>query len=146
MSGLRQPRCSLSASGGALDGRRPVDGIADIDPVCRDCRFYRRQKGDEVAQLADAFYNMIWSIRLYRRRLRESEKKYRSLFDSGPDPIFVINPQTFDIIDANPRAVEVYGYSREELIGKPFTELAPEHTHESSTFNPSRARGKPRGW
>ncbi|MCU0562152.1 MAG: PAS domain S-box protein, partial [Desulfobacterales bacterium] len=106
------------------------DGEGTVDPVCLDCRFYRRQKGDEVAQLADAFYNMIWSIRLYRRRLRESEKKYRSLFDSGPDPIFVINHQTFDIIDANPRAVEVYGFSREELIGKPFTELAPEHTHE----------------
>ncbi len=117
-----------------LDGELAVvDGGAEIsgtDPVCRDCRFYRRQKGDEVAQLADAFYNMIWSIRLYRRRLRESEKKYRSLFDSGPDPIFVVNPQTFEIIDANPRAVEVYGYSRDELIGKAFTELAPEHTHE----------------
>ena len=93
--------------------------MVDIDPVCKDCQFYRRQKGDEVARLADAFHNMIWGIRLYRRRLRESEKKYRSLFDSGPDPIFVINHQSFDIIDANPRAVEVYGYRREELIGRP---------------------------
>ncbi|MGE5259061.1 MAG: ATP-binding protein [Hyphomicrobiales bacterium] len=115
---------------GSLTADTPAEGVAEIDPACRDCRFYRRQKGDEVAQLADAFYNMIWSIRLYRRRLRESEKKYRSLFDSGPDPIFVVNPQTYDIIDANPRAVEVYGYRREDLIGKPFTELAPELTHE----------------
>ena len=117
-----------------LDGELAIgdgdDTISGADPVCRNCRFYRRQKGDEVAQLAEAFYNMIWSIRLYRRRLRESEKKYRSLFDSGPDPIFVINHQSFEIIDANPRAVEVYGYSREELIGKAFMELAPEHTHE----------------
>jgi histidine kinase len=114
-----------------LDGNLAAgDTMVATDPVCRDCQFYRRQRGDEVAQLADAFYNMIWGIRLYRRRLRESEKKYRSLFDSGPDPIFVINHQSFDIIDANPRAVEVYGYSREELIGKPFVELAPEHTHE----------------
>ncbi len=111
-----------------LDGIR--DDLPETLPICRDCRFYRRQKGDEVTQLADSFHNMIWSIRLYRRRLRESERKYRSLFDSGPDPIFVINHQTFEIIDANPRAVEVYGYNREELIGKPFTQLAPEHTHE----------------
>jgi len=108
-----------------LDGQTP-----DPNPVCRDCRSYRRQVGDEVAQLADAFYNMLWSIRLYRRRLRESEKKYRSLFDSGPDPIFVINHQSFEIIDANPRAVAVYEYSREELLGKPFMDLAPEHTQE----------------
>lgn len=111
-----------------LDGTR--DDLAEALPICRDCRFYRRQKGDEVTQLADSFHNMIWSIRLYRRRLRESERKYRSLFDSGPDPIFVVNHKTFEIIDANPRAVEVYGYNREELIGKSFTELAPEHTHE----------------
>lgn len=106
------------------------DELPDTLPICRDCRFYRRRNGDEVTQLADSFHNMIWSIRLYRKRLRESERKYRSLFDSGPDPIFVVNHQTFEIIDANPRAVEVYGYNREELIGKPFTELAPEHTHE----------------
>lgn len=130
-----------------LDGNLAPDahggGQGTIDPVCMDCRFYRRQKGDEVAQLADAFYNMIWSIRLYRRRLRESEKKYRSLFDSGPDPIFVINHQSFDIIDANPRAVEVYGFSREELIGKPFTELAPEHTHEY--FQSLQSQGETHG-
>jgi histidine kinase len=130
-----------------LDGNLAFEahggGQGAIDPVCKDCRFYRSQKGDEVAQLADAFYNMIWSIRLYRRRLRESEKKYRSLFDSGPDPIFVINHQSFDISDANPRAVEVYGFSREELIGKPFTELAPEHTHEyfQSLQNQGEAHG-----
>ena len=130
-----------------LDGNLAFEahggGQGAIDPVCMDCRFYRSQKGDEVAQLADAFYNMIWSIRLYRRRLRESEKKYRSLFDSGPDPIFVINHQSFDIIDANPRAVEVYGFSRQELIGKPFTELAPEHTHEyfQSLQNQGEAHG-----
>ena len=111
-----------------LDGIR--DDLPETLPICRDCRFYRRRKGDEVTQLADSFHNMIWSIRLYRRRLRESERKYRSLFDSGPDPIFVVNHQTFEIIDANPRAVEVYGYNQKELIGKSFTELAPEHTHE----------------
>jgi PAS domain S-box-containing protein len=115
---------------GTLAAGAPGEGPGEINPVCRDCQFYRRQKGDEVAQLADAFYNMIWGIRLYRRRLRESEKKYRSLFDSGPDPIFVVNHQTFDIIDANPRAVEIYGYRREELIGKSFTDLAPEHSQE----------------
>ncbi len=99
-------------------------------PGCHNCRFYRRQKGDEVAQLADSFYNMIWNIRLYRRRLYESEEKYRSLFDSGPDPIFVVEDRTFEIIDANPRAVEVYGYSKQELIGKSFLDLDPEHTRE----------------
>ena len=112
-----------------LDGTAPGDDDGIESPaVCKDCRFYRGQKGDEVVQLANSFYNMIWSIRLYRRRLRESEKKYRSLFDSGPDPIFVVSSRTSEIIDANPRAEEVYGYSKAELIGKSFTDMGLEHT------------------
>ena len=46
--------------------------------------------------------SMVWSIRLYRKRLQESEMKYRSLFDSGPDPIFVVDCNTDRILDANP--------------------------------------------
>jgi histidine kinase len=114
-----------------LDGMALTDDDGTGSPaICKDCRFYRGHKGDEVVQLANSFYNMIWSIRLYRRRLRESEKKYRSLFNSGPDPIFVVSYRTFEIIDANPRAEEVYGYNKDELIGKSFKEMSPEYTPE----------------
>ncbi|NTW36087.1 MAG: PAS domain S-box protein, partial [Syntrophobacteraceae bacterium] len=93
---------------------------------CGKCVFYRKRGGDEVVQLADSFHNMVWSIKLYRRRLHESEEKYRSLFDSGPDPIFVVDSTTLQIIDANPRALELYGYEKEDLVGISFLELEPE--------------------
>ncbi len=94
--------------------------------TCAKCNFYRKRTGDEVAQLADSFRNMVWSIRLYRRRLRESEEKYRSLFDSGPDPVFVVDHHNLSILDANPRTEELYGYSKEELLGLRFTDLDPD--------------------
>lgn len=97
---------------------------------CRNCQFYIKRDGDEVVQLGDSFRNMVWSIKLYRRRLRESEEKYKSLFDSGPDPILVVNCSDFSILDANPRATELYGYSHGELIGKPLLELGPESNRE----------------
>lgn len=93
--------------------------------TCKECVFYRKRKGDEVDQLADSFSNMIWSIKLYRRRLRESEEKYRSLFDSNPDPVFVVDLKKKRILDANPRAEEVYGYTKPELLGRPITDLEP---------------------
>jgi PAS domain S-box-containing protein len=93
---------------------------------CEPCVLYRKRTGDEVVQLADSFHNMLWSIRLYRRRLHESEAKYRSLFDNGPDPVFVVDSANFEIFDVNPRVLELYGFEKEELIGTSFLELEPE--------------------
>jgi len=98
--------------------------------TCANCVFYSKRGGDEVVQLGDSFRNMVWSIKLYRRRLRESEEKYRSLFDSGPDPVFVVDCADFRIADANPRAVELYGYEKDELLGMSYLDLGPENRAE----------------
>ncbi|MEF3698379.1 ATP-binding protein [Desulfolutivibrio sp.] len=101
------------------------EATAENVRTCKECVFYKKRKGDEVDQLADSFNNMIWSIKLYRRRLRESEEKYRSLFDSNPDPVFVVDLNKKRILDANPRAEEVYGYTKPELLGRPIADLEP---------------------
>jgi histidine kinase len=90
---------------------------------CNECVVRRKQYGDEVLQLADSFAYMIRSIKLFRSRLRESEAKYRSLFDAGPDPIFVLDRKTLEVLDANPRVEDVYGYAREEIQGMSFKEI-----------------------
>jgi PAS domain S-box-containing protein len=60
--------------------------------------------------------------------LRRSEEKYRQLFSSGPDPVFVLDARTLEILDLNPSAEAAYGFTREALKGKPFTNLGPfEH-------------------
>jgi PAS domain S-box-containing protein len=55
--------------------------------------------------------------------LRESEEKYHALFDYDPNSIFVLNANTLEILDVNVRALEVYGYNKEELTGKSFKDL-----------------------
>lgn len=110
-----------------FDQSRGEERPDDLHRTCADCAFYRKHEGDEVVQLSDSFRNMVWSIKLYRRRLRESEEKYRSLFDSGPDPIFVVDCGTGEIRDANPRTLELYGHTKKELIGMKFLDLGPDH-------------------
>ena len=80
-------------------------------------------RNDEIEQLSDAFNRMTASIRTSREQLRESEQKYRYLFDSGPNPVFVVSRNRYIILDANPAAEEAYGYDRSELIGRPFDDL-----------------------
>ncbi|MDY0275401.1 MAG: ATP-binding protein [Desulfomicrobium sp.] len=110
--------------------RRTHDPEQKTGQVCATCLFYRKRQGDEVIQLADSFMSMVWSIRLYRKRLQESEGKYRSLFDSGPDPIFVVEGSSEVILDANPRAEELYEYTKNELIGLSFIALGGEQARE----------------
>ena len=48
--------------------------------------------------------------------LRESEGRYRSLFEYAPDGILICNTKAY-YIDANPSMCRLLGYSRDELIG-----------------------------
>ena len=47
------------------------------------------------------------------RRLKESETLYRTLFDSARDAIFIMRGDRF--IDCNPRALEIFNCSREDI-------------------------------
>jgi len=49
--------------------------------------------------------------------LRESENKYRRLFDDSVDAIFITSRKG-DVLDANPALLKLFGYTKEELIGK----------------------------
>jgi PAS domain S-box-containing protein len=60
----------------------------------------------------------------------KSEEKYRSLFNNDPNPIFIINHQTYEILDVNERAQESYGYEREEMQGMSFLSLGEADDRE----------------
>ncbi|MBF0552209.1 MAG: PAS domain S-box protein, partial [Deltaproteobacteria bacterium] len=66
----------------------------------------------------------ITHVRLLEEELERSEENYRMLFDNDPHPIFVLNRATLEILDANERALQEYGYAEQELVGKNFLELA----------------------
>lgn len=58
--------------------------------------------------------------------LRESEERYHTLFAHAPDAIFLENEED-EILDANPAACVLLGYSREELLAMKVSDLqAPE--------------------
>ncbi|MCJ7685405.1 MAG: ATP-binding protein [Desulfobacteraceae bacterium] len=90
---------------------------------CYGCHVYKKHVGDEIEQLADSFNHTTRCLKASQVKLKESEEKYRSLSDSGPNPIFVLDRETLEILDLNPSAEETYGYSKEELTGRPFTDL-----------------------
>ena len=81
-------------------------------------------ENSEIEFITGAFLD-ITERKLSERALHESEEKYRSIFNSGPNPIFVLDRTTLEILDANPMAEETYGYDKEEMRGRSFSLLGP---------------------
>ncbi|MBD3249309.1 PAS domain S-box protein [Candidatus Woesearchaeota archaeon] len=59
------------------------------------------------------------------KKLRESEQKYRALFDKANDAIFIADPSTGKIIDANEQAAKLLGLPLKKIIGMHQTRLHP---------------------
>jgi PAS domain S-box-containing protein len=67
-----------------------------------------------------------------REQLRESEKRFRDLFDNSPDAIFV---EGLDgtVLDVNFAACVLHGLTREQLIGRnALNDLIPSHRREDA--------------
>ncbi len=56
----------------------------------------------------------------------KSDKKYRSLFNNDPNPIFIFDPHDYRIFDVNQRARDSYGYPGDELEGTSFFDLGDD--------------------
>ncbi|RZM16112.1 MAG: PAS domain S-box protein, partial [Pedobacter sp.] len=62
--------------------------------------------------------------------LRNSEMKYRLLFEQNPMPMFMLSIPERDFLDVNNAAVEFYGYSREEFLSMNAYDLRSEDETE----------------
>ena len=57
--------------------------------------------------------------------LRDSEERYRLLFDGNPTPLLLFDPATLRFLAVNEAALRQYGYTREEFQRMTITELRP---------------------
>jgi len=76
--------------------------------------------------------------RLAEAAMRESEHKYRHLFEALSDAVFVIDEASGRIIDTNTRAEAILGRTRTEILGSNQAGLFAPHDGQSS-FDALRA-------
>lgn len=71
-------------------------------------------------------------------KLKESETRFRALFEKANDAIFLMDGETF--IDCNPKTLAMFRCRREEIIGKPPTAFSPARQPNGEQSNDSAKR------
>ena len=103
---------------------------------CRNCRLYRAAYGDEIQALAESFDAMtrslkhtIFQLEASRKTIEVSEKKYRRIFESSMDMVFVtdsqgrfldINQTGKTILGGGPMNSAADGFSLSDVFSFPF--------------------------
>ncbi|KIC94590.1 hypothetical protein OI18_10825 [Flavihumibacter solisilvae] len=67
------------------------------------------------------------------QNLRQSEERFRYLFDNNPASIIIWDPQTFRVLEVNDATIRQSGYTREELLSSTIMNRIaekPEHIRE----------------
>jgi histidine kinase len=77
---------------------------------------------NEIVSVMELSTN-ITNLKVLEEELIQSEEAYRLIFDNDPSPIFVVRRADFEVMDANARALDLYGFDKPELVQKTFFDL-----------------------
>ncbi len=65
-----------------------------------------------------------------KEQLKKSEKKYYTFFNNMSNPAFVLDADSFEILDCNESVATVYGFSKTEMIGQSYLALFADDEKE----------------
>ncbi|GAA4321202.1 hypothetical protein GCM10023115_48730 [Pontixanthobacter gangjinensis] len=100
----------------------------------RFSQYFEREKvifvyGNDITPLKKVHNVLSKSIlekERIQQKLAESERKYRSLYDASPLPMWVLDRSTLKFLKVNQAAKDLYGYSEEEFARMTVRDLWPE--------------------
>jgi len=95
----------------------PTHWIVRTSPIKND-------RGEIVAAMEMSVD--VTQRKLLEAELKKSEKKYYAIFDNIPNPVFVLDMKTLEILDCNNSVKSVYGYDKEEILKTSFLKFFKE--------------------
>ena len=65
----------------------------------------------------------ITSLKELEEELVKSQKKYYEIFNNIPNPVFILDADTLEILDCNENVNTLYGYAKSEIVKMSFLDL-----------------------
>ncbi|MCX6136026.1 MAG: PAS domain S-box protein, partial [Ignavibacteriales bacterium] len=90
-------------------------------PIALSTSVVSNEKGQPIALVGIA--TDITERKRAEEEVRESQQLLKGTLSSLLDALFIIDANTVEIIDCNPAASAIFGYTREEMVGKTTTFL-----------------------
>ncbi len=112
-----------------------LDGsIVDTEVTCRQVEFSGKQAIEIVAR-------DITERKRMEHALRESEQRYRTLFEKSLDAVILTDPSgKGTILSANPAACRMFGRTEQEMIGLSRDEMFAPHQPELASLVAEREK------
>ena len=116
----------VAQDGGHLDGveYRVQRKDGEWATVVHDGHFQQRMGGEPPHGVG--FISNITERKLAQAALQESEQRYRTLWETAPDTVVVLD-ETGRIEYANAALTRTFGWATEEMIGQNIERLQPPH-------------------
>jgi two-component system cell cycle sensor histidine kinase/response regulator CckA len=110
------------ARGDVEVGELPADRLVPHKDGSLRCLLWQHSKSDSLVITVGQDITELKQIEL---ALRVSQDRYRLLFDSNPQPMWVYDLETLRYRDVNEAAIEQYGYSRTEFLRMSIRDIRP---------------------
>jgi diguanylate cyclase (GGDEF)-like protein/PAS domain S-box-containing protein len=106
---------------------RTLTALADKSQPLRPLPLAR---DDEVGQVINGFNRLLTELVQQRQVLEESEERYRTAFQTIPDAVTITRLSDGCYLEANDGFTRLFGWTRDELLGKTSRELGIWHRWE----------------
>lgn len=133
----------LPASGERLAAQKLTNRILEGERISQEGIRYRkdgtavyvsiiavRSTPPSKEPLIYSIYHDITERVLAQERLKESQARFRLLFESANDAIFLLREGI--VVECNPRTLEIFRCTSEEIIGKSALEMSPKRQANGS--------------
>jgi len=114
---FKDGRPHFSEEKGLSEEGKPTHWIVNTAPI-------KDENGEVVAAMEMSLD--VTHTKLLEEELKKSEEKYSAIFDNIPNPVFVLDMDTLEILDCNGSVEKVYGYKKEAIIQTSFLALFRE--------------------